>query len=136
MGETALFLSVLEEPVKKIESATYGKTQSDGGRHIWEKRLFLTLRDQSSDWSCGSSRQSQRGGGGGARRGGGEDPTANVRAVVLVVLLVLVVQGAAAAPVDSMATDSICTCIERRRLKREGNIPTSDGKGAWGRGGG
>ena len=30
-------------PVNRINPLTYGKTQSDGGRHIWEKRLFLML---------------------------------------------------------------------------------------------
>ena len=30
---------------KGINPLTYGKSQSDGGRHIWEKRLFFSQKE-------------------------------------------------------------------------------------------
>ena len=39
MGETALFSQT------RIDPLTYGKTQGDDGRHIWEKRLYFLKQE-------------------------------------------------------------------------------------------
>ena len=41
---------------KRINPLTYGKTQSDGGRHIWEKRLFCFSPRVQTRRASGKSR--------------------------------------------------------------------------------
>ena len=52
--------SVSGREENRINPLTYGKTQSDGGRHIWEKRLHLELGREQAERPTAERRLAER----------------------------------------------------------------------------